>query len=583
MLINNLKEKLSNLMTALNRYPVLVVLLLAITALNIYMIESGDDTYINVLLALIIGVVLSLVAQQIYEQFFTGKQVRMLLQVSAVFLMLGYYFAIRSVDLLNMELEIKTVVVLFSLMMIFIWIPSIKSSVLFNQTFMATFKAFFTTVLFTAVIAIGLNLSIFAVEQLIVAVHYKVYSHVLNIIFVLFSPLFFLSLIPIYPRKGEGMTAEQEEEVSQAVSSPKVLEVLLSYVVVPLAWLYTLILVVYVLLNISGDFWTDNLLEPMLVSYSITIIIITILISSLENPFALWFRKILPKFLLPIVLFQLIASALKIGEVGVTHGRYYVLLFGLFALLTSVIFSFFPIRKSGWIAAILIVFSIISIVPPVDAFTVSRVNQTNLLKQTLIDNEMWQEGEIVPNADIPVADKKKITQTVKYLNRMRYSERIDWLPSMIHFNETFGFHEVYEEKGKEQYNGQSSYLDWEESRTIDVDGYHKIIQLHINYEENDVQETTTVPMKINDMSYRLEEVFEEGEMYLQFSHDEKKLLRFNLTEAFHQVMEAGESLDVNEATITEENEEVRMSVITNFIDQYDTHYNAEIYVLIEVK
>lgn len=196
---------------------------------------------------------------------------------------------------------------------------------------------------------------------------------------------------------------------------------------------------------------------------------------------------------------------------------------------------------------------------------------------------MWQEGEIVPNADIPVADKKKITQTVKYLNRMRYSERIDWLPSMIHFNETFGFHEVYEEKGKEQYNGQSSYLDWEESRTIDVDGYHKIIQLHINYEENDVQETTTVPMKINDMSYRLEEVFEEGEMYLQFSHDEKKLLRFNLTEAFHQVMEAGESLDVNEATITEENEEVRMSVITNFIDQYDTHYNAEIYVLIEVK
>lgn len=85
MLINNLKEKLSNLMTALNRYPVLVVLLLAITALNIYMIESGDDTYINVLLALIIGVVLSLVAQQIYEQFFTGKQVRMLLQVSAVF------------------------------------------------------------------------------------------------------------------------------------------------------------------------------------------------------------------------------------------------------------------------------------------------------------------------------------------------------------------------------------------------------------------------------------------------------------------------------------------------------------------
>ena len=69
---------------------------------------------------------------------------------------------------------------------------------------------------------------------------------------------------------------------------------------------------------------------------------------------------------------------------GVTHGRYYVILFGIFATIAGLIFSFLPIKKNGIIVAVLIVFSAISIIPPIDAFTVSRVNQINLLEKTLL-------------------------------------------------------------------------------------------------------------------------------------------------------------------------------------------------------
>lgn len=580
--IDNVKEKLMNMTTAFNRYPVIVVFLVAAAVLNIIMIENESNDYINLLLTLVIGVMLSLVAQQIYERFFIAVKERVLLQIGAALITVGYYFTIRTVDIFNMELEIKTAVGLFALTMVFIWVPSVKSKVLFNQTFMATFKAFFTTVLFTIVIAIGLNLSIFAVDRLLVPVYYTVYAHILNVIFTLFSPLFFLSLIPLYPGKEGRMTDKEAEQVSQATSSPKVLEVLLSYVIVPLAWLYTFILAAYILLNIGGDFWTDNLLEPMLVSYSITIIVITILVSRLTNAFAVSFRKILPKVLLPIILFQLIASVLKVGEMGITHGRYYVLLFGLFALLTSIIFSFFPIEKSGWIAAILIVFSIVSIVPPIDAFTVSRVNQTNLLQKTLMEHDMWQDGEIVPNSDLPIKEQRKITQLVDYLNQMDYTKRIEWLPSTLHFKDTFGFHEVYGQGGDLAYGGQSTRLS-EDDLPIDIDGFQQMLHLYVYSEENGRPDPVSRIVDIDSVSYHLEEVYEEGQIYLQFTQGEQRLLRFNLTEAFTEVMEKGNLLTVEEATVTEENDDVRMRVITHFADEYEGNYSGEIYVLIEVK
>src|SRR5699024_3390994 len=121
-----------------------------------------------------------------------------------------------------------------------------------------------------------------------------------------------------------------------------------------------------------SQFWTNNLLEPMLISYSIIVILVLLLTTRIDHSIADLFKKIFPKVLIPIVLFQVIASLLKIGDMGITHGRYYAILYGIFTVITAYIFSFVSFRKTGMIAAVLIVFSTISIIPPVDAFTVSQ-------------------------------------------------------------------------------------------------------------------------------------------------------------------------------------------------------------------
>ena len=80
----------------------------------------------------------------------------------------------------------------------------------------------------------------------------------------------------------------------------------------------------------------DNRLEPMLVAFAITVILVYILASKIENKIPQLFRKVFPKVLVPIVVFQIVSSVLRTQDTGITHGRYYVILFGIFAAVSGV-------------------------------------------------------------------------------------------------------------------------------------------------------------------------------------------------------------------------------------------------------
>src|SRR5699024_10613474 len=199
----------------------------------------------------------------IYETFFTKHLKRVLLMGVAILVTIGYYFVIHQPDYFNIETSTKSIVFLFALLIVFIWIPSVNQDIAFHESFMAAFKAFFTALLFSMVIILGMEAIIFAIDQLIVTINNKMYAHVLNIVLTLLAPSFFLSLIPLYPSKQQELTIEQQEKLFRAIYCPKTFYILISYIIIPLTMVYTVILLIYVLLNITGDFWKDNLLEPM--------------------------------------------------------------------------------------------------------------------------------------------------------------------------------------------------------------------------------------------------------------------------------------------------------------------------------
>lgn len=592
--IQNIQNKFQGFIQACKRYPLSVVFLVAIAGLNAYMIQQEADDYTRYLYSFFIGIFLSATAQHVYERFFEKTMQRILLMVGAIILTVLYFYTIGSSTDYDPETTIKTGIIFFALTFAFMWIPTINSKVTFNKSFLATFKSFFTTVLFSVVLYAGIGFILLAVDQLLFSLDYKVNLHCLNLVASLFAPIFFLSGTPLYLSKQDESTqsleeqADKQEQIEQELMVPKVLELLLSYIVIPLTAIFTIILLVYLLQNITGEFWTNNLLEPMLVSYAITVIIVYFLVSTINTKSAIFFRKIFPKVLVPIVLFQTVSSVLRIQETGLTLGRYYVILFGVFAFIAGIIFSVLPVRKNGWVAVVLIVFSLISILPPVDAFTVSRVSQTNLLKETLVKNNMLEGNKIIPNASIPDEDKIKISQTIDYLASMNYSKEIEWLAPYnqrlnYQFEEVVGFEPVYDESSFSPNQSYYATIDWKGSPLLSIEDYDKMIV----FSQYDSPTLSAIDFEVENSTYDIISKNEDNTTNLSLINEQNDtLITIDLQETIDQVAASAQTKNVitlEEATVTTENEEAKMNIVFTSIDIYDNQYNSEFYLFIDIK
>ena len=594
--MKNLQQSFQGMIRASTRYPLTLLFLLAVTIVNALMINQEKDLYTNLLFTLFVGAIISGVAQQLYERFFHKQSQRFILMAAAILITIGYYFIIPTANLYDLEVGIKTSVFIFALILLFILIPAIKTTLTFNESFMAAFKAFFIASLFTLIIAAGLSSILFAVDRLLFPIGDKLTLHVLNVIFSLFATLYYLSFTPLYEKNGERQVSEEDEQyrtenLKEATSVPKMLEILISYVFIPLTVIYTVILLAYIILNIRSNFWTNNLLEPMLVSYAVLVIIVYLLSSTIENQFADLFRKVFPKLLVPIVLFQTIASILKIGEMGITQGRYYVILFGVFATIAGLLFSFLPVNKNGIAIAVLISFCILSIVPPIDAFTVSRINQSNLLEETLVKNDMLEKNNIIPNSSISKKDKIKITGTSDYLAEMNYAKKIDWLPDDLtannEFEKTFGFTREYENQNIEDI-GRYINLNYEEDLNLSLKGYEQLIRLHFYTDDSEMPNSKEISFEVEGSVYTVIQQQEDNRHTVTIKDEKgKEQIELDMQSIFDTLMSDDnlkkESLSVDEATVIKENERTEVKLIIETLNEYDNQYSGDVYLFIHIK
>lgn len=590
--IRSLKHKFTGLTHAIVRFPLTTVFLAGAAILNAYMIHAEKD-YLKFLLALIFGACLSAVLQVACERFFSAFSARFALMGAGVLLTVGYALIIMPAPKLSMEIVLRTSVALFALFIALIWVPVIRSSSSFNQSFMITFKAVFNSLFFSSIMFIGISMILGTTSLLIFAVDPAAYPHAANLIFILFAPIYFLSIVPVYlgaeaKKKTQEEIDDQKKTIDKAAACPKFLEILISYILIPLIAVFTLILVIYIFKTIGGTFWTDNLLEPMLVSYAITVIVLYILSSELENRFTRFFRKVFPKILVPIVLFQITSSLLSLADTGITHTRYYVILFGIYAAIAGILLSFLPVRKNGIVAALLILFAAVSIVPPVDAFTISRTSQTERLKNVLVKNHMLEKNRIQPNSSISNKDKKTITSTVSYLYEMGYTKNIEWLPANFNayedFYDTFGFREY-----EEQLNvNQPIYLNLQQPAPIAITGADTFVQVDINMSDKN-GDRTICELQKEGKTYTLFKDFTKEGAVLTLAKENQELISFHTQEIFDRFYNASAAkglISAKEATFIKENDRAKITIVAQNvnIEKQDEQYNSLVlYVFIQIK
>lgn len=576
---SRLKDSLSGIGQALARYPVTVLWLMGIAILNMIEIESSFSRYSQFIFTFVIGAMLSMVGQHIYERFYKKTTHRWLILGGSVLLTILYYFTLTSGDIFEYVYFIRTSVFLFSLLIAFIWIPSISNKqVHFHQNFLAIFKALLTILLFSGVLTIGIFAIIVSIDTLLFTMPADSTIHAANIIWCLFAPVYFLGMVPVYHEQGS-----QEGAREDAYLVPRFLEILLTYIVIPIVAIYTIILLMYVLLNIGGQFWTDNLLEPLLVAYAIVVIVVYLLSCNIDHRFADLFRKIFPKIMLPIVAFQTTSSILKIQEMGITYGRYYVILFGIFAVISGVIFSFFPPNRNGWIAIVLLVLGMISVTPPIDAFTVARNSQMSRLEKTLVENNMIENGMVQADASISVEDKIVVTRSVDNLEMFGEIERVDYLPQdfdvYADFEEVFGFPMTYSTQIPGS-PGNYAYLNLSEETVMNVEGVDYWGYVFFSSEEEKEWEV--------GQGNILKIIYQEDDYFTLQLTDQNgtEIINGNMSEAIERAFEQSdvrEPLEIEDMLFVVENDAAKVTIVMISLDEYGNRVNVEGHLFVDYK
>lgn len=591
-------KKLKMLTNALQRFPLALFFTMS-AAIIFYVTITTRENHTELLLTCAIGAFSALFMQMVFERFFIKQTARTALQAGAALLAILYYLAINLSPELNLQIYVRTSVMVSALIIAFIWIPVIKSRISFNESFIAAFKAFFHTLFYAGVTLLGCGIIIAAINLLIVRVSDKVMMYMADTILLVFAPVFFLSLIPEYPGIADELLApeilaEKKEVQKKSTSVPKFLALLIEYIIIPLTLAFTVILVIYITSNIGNEFWTNNLLEPMLISYSITVIVVYILSGTLEKRFVRLFQKIFPKILVVIVLFQITASTLSLGKTGITHSRYFVIIFGLFAACAGIAMSTLPPKKDGVIALLFLVAALISIVPPTDAFSVSERSQAGRLKETLLKNNMLSGNTIKPRPDISKTDKLAIASSLEYLERMGFADKIEYVPEDFEmyrdFKPVFGF----DMENAMPVKNVNVFL--KENAVSDIAEYSYMVRAYISSAEAKGSKGTKPEHKIADLTgtYQLEKRF-KGEKTLLVLNDStgNDVLVFDTAVIFDRFEDYDMSkseITPAEAAFASENSSAAMKVIVQFANignigdsENEEYRDADVTVFVELK
>ncbi len=501
-LIKAIINLVKGLSTAVLRFPLTVLCLILSTALTYYMISLHETPALiieKLMFVFLLGSFLGVTAQFACERFLRLAKLRWGVYVAAVLLTLGYYFIISPVPAIDYGVGARTAVAVFALFCAFIWLPSGRGGFDFNSVALIHFKSAFISILYAGVLSAGLASIIGAVDILLIDVHNDAYSYMMATVWILFATTYYLSLLPRF-------NSETETDISYAREAghcPRFLEILISYISVPLVTGFTLVLFAYFIKIVIVTEWPSGQLGPMILAYSAAGLIIYILASRLENRFAVLYQRIYPKVLIPVVIMQLVSVYIRLNAYGVTESRYYVAMFGIFSIVIGIILSFKPVKKNGLIALLAAAFAIISVLPPVDAFTVSRASQINRLENMLQAEGILANGEISPKKDVDVALRQETTSILNYLARRKYIQDVAWLPADFKtsedMQEVLGFEPAYRYGGGEQ---ERSYANVDMQKPLEIMGYDILLRAEA-YRGKVTEEITTYDFEVEGIPYQL--------------------------------------------------------------------------------
>ncbi|EJO5347598.1 DUF4153 domain-containing protein [Clostridium botulinum] len=416
-----IKNILQGLYSSIKRFPVTILnsAFLAIILILISEINPKENHLIKVALVLSIGIPLSLFIKLFFEKRNEENYHKLIATyIFGTLLLIIYYFSLPK-DI-NMVTITKTIAINLTLYLGFLFIPYFPKKDNFEMYTITILTGFFTTLIYSIVLFLGLSAILFTIDKLLgIIVLDKIYYYTWLFVIFIFGVSYFLATIPL---KNQIITPKRY---------PKLLKILLLYIVMPLLTAYTIILYIYFGKIIITMIWPSGIVSHLVLWYSIIVTGVLFFIKPLqhENSWANKFSKFAPKIILPLLIMMLISIGIRINSYGVTERRYYVVILSIWVFCIMLYFSFAKKLKTIVIPSTLSIVILFSVLGPFSSYSISKISQNNRLKQIFLKNNMLKTGSLKASPDISKEDKSEIISIVTYFHNNHNLKDIRYLPT----------------------------------------------------------------------------------------------------------------------------------------------------------
>ncbi|HOT22089.1 MAG TPA: DUF4153 domain-containing protein [Sedimentibacter sp.] len=584
-----------NLKETITRFPMTIVFLSSLSTVMFLIIEDYSSLDIDLLsrymFAGIFGAFLATTVRFMMERYENLKN-SFLFYGLTILLTIGYFYFMTD-DKVDNKMLIHLLVISFALFAAYLYLPSSKNALNFGNVALAHFKSAFTAILYGIVLYVGIAAIIGAIDILLYDVDYKSYAHAANIIFIFFTPLYYLSLLPKFNSRDENDDAKKEISFTY----PRFLDILVSYITIPLITAFTAVLIIYFIKILATGVWPVGQVGPMVLGYSAAGYFIYILSSNLNNKFSVLYRKLFPLILIPLVVMQMVSSYIRIDAYGITESRYYVVLFGIFSIVCALVLIFGKKKNPNTIVLLSAVFALMSIIPPVDAFTVSKNSQERRLTEILNRNKMIVDGEIVKKTDLSTDDMFEITNISNYMYGMGYLDDMDWFPDKYadnyygNFKNIYGFEQYYDRGFPGQEETLYLYAILDENEKINIEDYDLFFRIYIQNKRGPGEDIGEFSLK--GKNYSIKQIPDEkGYITITVSDDTNTLIEIPMKEFIDGLFEKSNApkgaMDKESLTIEKQNDKLKVKLLIYDMnvdrnDPDDIYISANIYVFVSTQ
>lgn len=578
-----IKNVFRSIKNSFKRFPVtigvsttLVIMLIILLERRPYLTSHSRDVFGRINMIIALGIPLSLCIKLIYEKKDNWGKVHEVLGyiLGAGVLFLYYFFLLKDFKMVSM---IRYIGVTLFLYLAFSYIPWISRKEDFELYIIKVFSSFFLTIIYSFVLYLGISAILFTIDQLFNAnIPGKYYYYMFLIVAGVFAPSLFLSRIP-----------EADEKFDKYIYS-KSLKVLLLYIVIPLITIYSTILYVYFFKIIITKDWPQGLVSHLVLWYSTFSIAVIFFITPIinQNKWAYRFKNWFPKLIIPILVMMFISIGIRIRSYGITENRYFVLVLGLWVL--GIMLYFALIKKSNNII-IPITLSIIalnSVFGPLSSFAVSKRSQNKRFQSILLRNNMLEDNKIIKATEaMPTDEKMEISEILKYFETKHSLKEVKYIPKDFETRDmerVFGFPYIEKSIYKNDY---FNYFSQQQGKVIGIKGYDYFLEGYAISNRVELNEDIVVFYDWDNFDFKIEQ---KGSLIYETN---LKNYGLDILEKNKELnIENSKSLSIDEMTVTDENDKVKLKLIFNNLsgERYEqsnnpVFRNIDYYVLIKIK